>query len=183
MLGCLCIVQLIIVWWNINELNGCWGRRLDNYRCLIARSGGAICIHVTWQSNSFDCPRCWLLFWLILAWLQKYSISLKFSLRKAKESRQHPEVFPGGPPPQYWPGPMLLNFGGRQRSGAFNMAWPSAPACASCWRNAIDVIIRPTANLTDAINQAKLIGAKNDWAIRHNSWTTLVLIGAFARRI
>ena len=35
----------------------------------------------------------------------------------AKQSRQHPEVFPGGPPLQYKPGPSPLNFGGWKRSG------------------------------------------------------------------
>ena len=40
------------------------------------------------------------------------------------ESWQHPEVFPGGPPPQYQPGPAPLNFGVRRKSGAFDAVWP-----------------------------------------------------------
>lgn len=31
--------------------------------------------------------------------------------------------FPRGPPPQYWAGPMVLNFGVRMGSGGFTMVW------------------------------------------------------------
>ena len=35
-------------------------------------------------------------------------------------------MFPGGPPPQYSPGPVPLNFRGQKRSGVFDTVWPSA---------------------------------------------------------
>ena len=46
------------------------------------------------------------------------------------QSRQHPQVFPGGPPPQYEPGPAPLNFGGRgekRRGGGFKAVGPYGP--------------------------------------------------------
>ena len=33
-------------------------------------------------------------------------------------------MFPSGLPSKYYPGPMLLNFSDRTRTGAFNMVWP-----------------------------------------------------------
>ena len=52
-----------------------------------------------------------------------------FTKTKKKEiklkSQQHP-VFPGGLPSKYYPGPTLLNFSDRTRTGAFNMVWPLA---------------------------------------------------------
>jgi hypothetical protein len=33
-------------------------------------------------------------------------------------------VFPSGLPSKYYPGPMLLNFSDRTRTGVFNMVWP-----------------------------------------------------------
>ena len=41
-----------------------------------------------------------------------------------KKSQQHPKDFPGGHPPQYYPGLALLNFGVRKGSGVFNAVWP-----------------------------------------------------------
>ena len=43
-------------------------------------------------------------------------------LGEKKNSLQHPE-FPSGHPPQYFPGPTLLNFGDRTSSGAFSVVW------------------------------------------------------------
>ena len=45
--------------------------------------------------------------------------------RKCKKYKrlQHP-VFPGGHPSKYWPGPTLLNYGDRTRTGVFNVVWP-----------------------------------------------------------
>ena len=39
------------------------------------------------------------------------------------KSQRHPE-FPSGLPSKYYPGPMLLNFSDRTRTGVFNMVWP-----------------------------------------------------------
>ena len=44
---------------------------------------------------------------------------------KTKKSQQHQE-FPSGLPSKYYPGPMLLNFSDRTRTGVFNMVWPLA---------------------------------------------------------
>ena len=44
----------------------------------------------------------------------------------SKKSQQHPKDFPGGPPPQYYPGLATVNFGVRKRSGVFVTVWPSA---------------------------------------------------------
>ena len=35
-------------------------------------------------------------------------------------------MFPTGPPIQYWPGPVTVNFGVRKRSGVFVTVWPLA---------------------------------------------------------
>ncbi len=40
-----------------------------------------------------------------------------------QKSQQHQE-FPSGLPSKYYPGPMLLNFSDRTRTGVFNMVWP-----------------------------------------------------------
>ena len=40
------------------------------------------------------------------------------------KSQQHPKDFPGGHPPQYYPGLALLNFGVRMGSGVFKAVWP-----------------------------------------------------------
>ena len=45
--------------------------------------------------------------------------------RCKKASQQHQE-FPSGLPSKYYPGPMLLNFSDRTRTGVFNMVWPLA---------------------------------------------------------
>ena len=41
-----------------------------------------------------------------------------------QKGQQHPKDFPGGHPPQYYPGLARLNFGVRMGSGAFNAVWP-----------------------------------------------------------
>ena len=46
--------------------------------------------------------------------------------RCAQKSQRHPKDFPGGPPPQYYPGLALLNFRVRMGSGAFSAVWPLA---------------------------------------------------------
>ena len=38
------------------------------------------------------------------------------------KSLRHQE-FPGGPPSKYYPGPMMLNFRDRTRTGVFIMVW------------------------------------------------------------
>ena len=44
------------------------------------------------------------------------------------KSQRHPKDFPGGPPPQYYPGLALLNFRVRMGSGALSAVWPLAIA-------------------------------------------------------
>ena len=46
-------------------------------------------------------------------------------LRKNK-SQRHPKDFPGGPPPQYYPGLATVNFRVRVGSGVFDAVWPLA---------------------------------------------------------
>jgi hypothetical protein len=41
-----------------------------------------------------------------------------------QKSQQHPKDFPGGHPPQYYPGLAVLNFGVRKGSGVFIAVWP-----------------------------------------------------------
>ena len=41
-----------------------------------------------------------------------------------QKGQQHPKDFPGGHPPQYYPGLARLNFGVQMGSGAFNAVWP-----------------------------------------------------------
>ena len=41
-----------------------------------------------------------------------------------EKGQQHPKDFPGGHPPQYYPGLARLNFGVQMGSGAFNAVWP-----------------------------------------------------------
>jgi hypothetical protein len=43
---------------------------------------------------------------------------------KKEKSQQHPKDFPGGHPPQYYPGLAVLNFGVRKGSGVFIAVWP-----------------------------------------------------------
>jgi hypothetical protein len=44
------------------------------------------------------------------------------------KSQQHPKDFPGGHPPQYYPGLALLNFGVQMGSGVFKAVWPLTTA-------------------------------------------------------
>ena len=46
--------------------------------------------------------------------------------RRSKKSWQHPKEFPSGPPPQYYPGPAVVNFGVLKRSSVFTAVWPPA---------------------------------------------------------
>ena len=48
----------------------------------------------------------------------------KFMFQANAKSQQHPKDFPGGHPPQYYPGLALLNFGVRMGSGVFKAVWP-----------------------------------------------------------
>ena len=50
-------------------------------------------------------------------------MEMKLILEMKIKSQQHP-VFPSGLPSKYYPGPMLLNFSDRMRTGVFNMVWP-----------------------------------------------------------
>ena len=84
------------------EKKGCWNDVVHVWRAFFSTAGGRECVVL--PVDSFP------LVWCVLAW----------------KSWQHPKVFPGGPPPQYEPGPMPLNFGGQKRSGAFDMVWPPA---------------------------------------------------------
>ena len=45
-------------------------------------------------------------------------------VERDSKSQQHPKEFPGGHPPQYYPGLAVLNFGVRMGSGVFNAVWP-----------------------------------------------------------
>ena len=49
-------------------------------------------------------------------------------LHDETKSQQHPKGFPGGPPPQYWPGLSPLNFRVQMGSGVFDEVWPLAKA-------------------------------------------------------
>ena len=42
------------------------------------------------------------------------------------KSQQHPKGFPGGPPPQYWPGLSPLSVRVRMGPGVFDEVWPLA---------------------------------------------------------
>ena len=53
--------------------------------------------------------------------------------RCRKKSQQHPKGFPGGPPPQYWPGLSPLNFRVRMGSGVFDEVWPLATIPFPTW--------------------------------------------------
>ena len=46
------------------------------------------------------------------------------AVKKNRKRQQHPKDFPGGHPPQYYPGLALLNFGVRMGSGVFKAVWP-----------------------------------------------------------
>ena len=47
--------------------------------------------------------------------------SQKLNEEKMKSLRH--QVFPGGPPSKYYPGPTLLNFRDQTRTGAFIVVW------------------------------------------------------------
>ena len=55
----------------------------------------------------------------------KFAFPLLNICYKKVKSQQHQE-FPSGLPSKYYPGPMLLNFSDRTRTGVFNMVWPLA---------------------------------------------------------
>ena len=61
---------------------------------------------------------------------RKLAISLRLKIvflsQEKTKSQQHPKGFPGGPPPQYWPGLSPLNFRVRMGSGVFDEVWPLA---------------------------------------------------------
>ena len=46
----------------------------------------------------------------------------KKTCSKAYKSLRH-QVFPGGPPSKYYPGPTMLNFRDRTRTGVFIVVW------------------------------------------------------------
>ena len=52
--------------------------------------------------------------------------------RVGKKSWQHPKDFPSGPPPQYYPGPVTVNFRVLKRSGVFVTVWPPANSKDLC---------------------------------------------------
>jgi hypothetical protein len=60
------------------------------------------------------------------ATVMNFSIEQRIILMAKNEEKgqQHPKDFPGGHPPQYYPGLARLNFGVRMGSGAFNAVWP-----------------------------------------------------------
>ena len=47
---------------------------------------------------------------------------LRQSRNKERESLRH-QAFPGGPPSKYYPGPTMLNFRDRTRTGVFIVVW------------------------------------------------------------
>ena len=49
----------------------------------------------------------------------------KLEAKKAK-SWQHPKDFPSGPPPQYYPGPVVVNCTVLKSCGVFTTVWPPA---------------------------------------------------------
>ena len=63
---------------------------------------------------------------------RKLAISLRLKIvflsQEKTKSQQHPKGFPGGPPPQYWPGLSPLDFRVRMGSGIFDEVWPLANA-------------------------------------------------------
>ena len=59
--------------------------------------------------------------------LQNLTRISKFA-HKISKSQQHPKDFPGGPPPQYYPGLSPLNFRVQMGSGVLDEVWPTANA-------------------------------------------------------
>ena len=55
-------------------------------------------------------------------------LGLRGSIEIPEKSQQHPKDFPGGPPPQYYPGLATVNFRVRMGSGVFDAVWPLAIA-------------------------------------------------------
>ena len=53
-----------------------------------------------------------------------YDAAYLWLMQRNTKSQQHPKDFPGGHPPQYYPGLAVLNFGVRKGSGVFNAVWP-----------------------------------------------------------
>ena len=49
-----------------------------------------------------------------------------------KKSQQHPKDFPGGHPPQYYPGLVPFDFRVRMGSGLFDAVWPLTKLRAAC---------------------------------------------------
>ena len=49
-------------------------------------------------------------------------LKLRITKESWSKSLRH-QVFPGGPPSKYYPGPTLLNFRDQTRTGVFNVVW------------------------------------------------------------
>jgi hypothetical protein len=89
--------------------------------------------------------------------------------RKIEKSQRHPKDFPGGPPPQYYPGLALLNFRVRMGSGAFSAVWPLARAsgCKTIW---CPVFLAPQFLLVMAAKSKKANGTRRtSQAVPHPS--------------
>ena len=52
--------------------------------------------------------------------------AVKKNQQKKSKSWQHPKDFPSGPPPQYYPGPVVVNCTVLKSCGVFTTVWPPA---------------------------------------------------------
>ena len=111
-----------------------WGTRVEHGVVSVAL--GVVRAH----GGPPNCPRIQKGLRIASAWLQTLSqngygtwcaelsecLAQVELVQTNQKSQQHPKDFPGGPPPQYWPGPATVNFGVRKRSGVFVAVWPLA---------------------------------------------------------
>jgi hypothetical protein len=72
-----------------------------------------VVVTMSWQKAHPDLNHGWAHF----AYVQRDRCKADITLRSSRAVYS---------PPQYYPGPVPLNFGGRERSGAFGTVWPSA---------------------------------------------------------
>jgi len=102
--------------------------RLCLHRPIAAVFVCGVCVGDTWNftGNYLEFLRG-ILFFIVLP-IHKLDprdkIILYHYTEKKCKSQQHPKDFPGGHPPQYYPGLPPLNFRVRMGSGAFDAVWP-----------------------------------------------------------
>ena len=77
-----------------------------------------------------------------------------FSNNIFEKSQQHPKDFPGGPPPQYYPGLATVNFRVRMGSGVFVAVWPLATVQSANTRGH-DFNIKKIINFAEARRRAE----------------------------